>query len=190
MFGSRQPSDEQILDKLRKGEEKMLVFLYKRNYEPVRSYVARNSGMLADAEDVLQESLVILWQKIQSGNFELSSKLDTFIYAIAKNLWMKELRKTSRMTSTDFGSDDPPEAEDAEAEPADDKAAVLAKYMGKLGETCRELLSLFYFEQWDMEQIAEKMHFANAQTAKAKKYQCKKKLEELIKAHYTAEDLL
>ena len=168
----------------------MLIFLYKRNIDPIRSYIIRNSGNSADVEDMLQEALVIFWQNAQKDDFVLSSKLDTYLYAIAKNLWLKQLRKGSRVTYSDFENDHSEEMADTETEYTEDKYSVLAKYMQELGETCRTLLSFFYFEQWDMEQIAEKMQFANADTAKAKKYQCKKKLEFLIKQHYTSEELL
>ena len=40
----------------------------------------------------------------------------------------------------------------------------------------------------EMPEIAEKMNFANTDTAKTKKYKCKKKLDSLIKSKYTTED--
>jgi RNA polymerase sigma factor (sigma-70 family) len=190
MLGIQKPTDQEVLEKIKQGDQKMLLFLYKRNVDPVRSYIIRNNGNTADVEDMLQEALVILWQNAQKAEFVLSSKLDTYLYAIAKNLWLKQLRKGSRMSYSDFESDHAPEMADTTEEYNDDKFTVLAKYMHQLGETCKTLLSFFYFEQWDMVQIAEKMQFANADTAKAKKYQCKKKLELLIKQHYTAEELL
>jgi hypothetical protein len=41
-----------------------------------------------------------------------------------------------------------------------------------------------------MNDIAEKLGFANADTAKTKKYKCKKELDELIKSKYKASDFL
>jgi len=190
MFGSNQPTDQQVIDKIREGDQKMLIHLYKRNVGPIRSYILRNNGDAPDVEDMLQESLVILWQNVHKEGFVLSSKLDTYLYAIAKNLWLKQLRKNGRMHLSDFQSDHSPDLADTTEEYNDDKYAILSKYLHQLGETCRDLLSHFYFEQWDMEKIAQQMQFANADTAKAKKYQCKKKLESLIKQHYTAEELL
>lgn len=168
----------------------MLTLLQKRNLSTIRGYILQNNGDASDAEDVLQEAIVVVWQKAQSTDFELTARLDTFIYAIARNLWLKTLRKQGRMTIQDFT--DGPFANVAEEreEELDDKQAILAAYMSKIGDTCRQLLSLFYYDGLDMEKIAQRMNFANAQTAKAKKYQCKKKLEQLIRAHYSAADLL
>jgi DNA-directed RNA polymerase specialized sigma24 family protein len=50
----------------------------------------------------------------------------------------------------------------------------------KLGEPCKTLLILFYWEEASMEQIASRLGFANAETAKSKKYQCKKALQLLL----------
>ncbi|MGB6649412.1 MAG: sigma-70 family RNA polymerase sigma factor, partial [Bacteroidota bacterium] len=49
-----------------------------------------------------------------------------------------------------------------------------------LGEPCRTLLLLFYWEERSMGEIAVELGFANADTAKSKKYQCKKALEKLL----------
>lgn len=190
MLGADKPTDQQILERIKQGDQKMLLFLYKRNIDSIRSYILRNNGNSSDVEDMMQESLVILWQNAQKTDFVLSSKLDTYLYAIAKNLWLKQLRKSGRVTLSDFESDHSPDIADVSEEYSDDKFRVLSKYLQQIGETCKTLLSLFYFEQWDMEQIAAKMQFANADTAKAKKYQCKKKLESLIRQNYTVEELL
>jgi hypothetical protein len=41
-----------------------------------------------------------------------------------------------------------------------------------------------------MNEIAEKLGYANMDTAKTKKYKCKKRLDELVKAKYTAGDFM
>ena len=47
-----------------------------------------------------------------------------------------------------------------------------------------------YFDELSMQDIAEKMNFANADTAKTKKYKCKKELDEYVKKHYKITDFL
>jgi hypothetical protein len=41
-----------------------------------------------------------------------------------------------------------------------------------------------------MAEIAEKMGFANADTAKTKKYKCKQELDKMIKTLYKASDFM
>jgi hypothetical protein len=48
----------------------------------------------------------------------------------------------------------------------------------------------YYFEEMSMQDIADKLGFANTDTAKTKKYKCKKKLDDLVKAQYSEKDFL
>ena len=64
------------------------------------------------------------------------------------------------------------------------------KSVQQLGDTCRKVLSYYYFDNMSMTEIAEKLGFANADTAKTKKYKCKKELDNMIKSRYTASDFM
>lgn len=66
----------------------------------------------------------------------------------------------------------------------------LSKAMEELGENCRQLLLMFYFDGHNMETIARNLNFANADTAKAKKFQCFKKLEQIVKSRFSMSDFL
>ncbi|MDZ4840122.1 MAG: sigma-70 family RNA polymerase sigma factor [Bacteroidota bacterium] len=190
IISDRDLSDDLIINQLKKGDQKMLILLQKRNLSTIRAYVTRNQGDQSDAEDLLQESLIIVWEKVRNTDFQLTAKLDTYIFAISKNLWLKTLRKMGRMVSHSFEEDHYSHLADNTPDYSDDNATIVSDFMNKIGETCKQLLTLFYYEKMDMEKIAAQLNFANAQTAKAKKYQCKKKLEELVKAQYSAQDLL
>jgi len=180
--------DQELLDRIQSGDRDALVSIYKSNHSMIRSYVIKNQGREEDAEDLLQDALIVLWQKVQQGNFELSSKLSTYLMAICKNLWLKRLGKMQRMEGEDKILPHLHVCADNFSEVSDFKH--LQKAMDEIGDTCKQLLLLFYFDGNDMEQIARKMQFANADTAKAKKYQCFKKLENLIKSRFTKSDFL
>jgi len=179
-------SDEDIISGIKAGDKKFLLHLYNANRNSIRSLVIREGGNAQDAEEVLQESVIIVWQKITGAQFTLSSKLSTFLYAVAKNYWHKMLSKNKRTEPL------MPELHD---KPAKTKYAVeaydlklLSGYMRQLSETCQQLLHLFYFNEMDTKNIAVVMNFANADTVKAKKYQCFKKLQELIKNELSRSD--
>jgi len=57
-----------------------------------------------------------------------------------------------------------------------------------LGDVCKKVLTQYYFDGMNMQEIAKKLNFANTDTAKTKKYKCKKKLDELIENRYSTED--
>lgn len=51
--------DSKLLDALRNNDEEALVDLFRRNRRPITSLVTRNQGSEDDAEDVLQEAIVV-----------------------------------------------------------------------------------------------------------------------------------
>jgi RNA polymerase sigma factor (sigma-70 family) len=175
-------TDAKILDLIRKGDEEALEMLYDSNRKPIAAYIMRNSGTSEDAKDMLQESLVILWERIRTGNFEYKAQLNTFIYATVKNLWSQRLRQKKRISSGDID----PEAHEDESPSvldsliATERAKLVRDALETIGDQCRKLLLLFYWEEEPMEEIAVRLGFANADTAKAKKYQCKKALERAL----------
>lgn len=175
-------TDAKILDLIRKGDEEALVILYESNRRPILHLVTQNNGTADDAQDLLQESLVVLWERVRSGRFEYKSKLSTFIYATAKNMWAQRLRRKGRETSGDL---DPENHEDfspsaLESIIMSERAEIVRDALERIGDQCRKLLLLFYWEEMPMEDIAVQLGFANADTVKAKKYQCKKALERVL----------
>jgi hypothetical protein len=50
-----------------------------------------------------------------------------------------------------------------------------------IGSPCKEILEMYYEREYDMESIALKVGYKNANVAKKKKYECLKALEERIK---------
>lgn len=82
---------------------------------------------------------------------------------------------------------DVPVSQDTESK---ERNKIVAECIEQLGETCKKVLMYYYFEEMSMQDIADKLGFANTDTAKTKKYKCKKKLDELIKAQYSERDFL
>ena len=175
-------TDARILDLMRRGDEEALVILFDANRRAVTAYVRNNNGTGDDAEDMLEEALIVLWEKVRSGNFRYEAKLGTFILAVVKNLWHRRLAR-QRRESPDLiefertaNTDPSPLDELMES----DRANQVRNALEKLGDPCRKLLLLFYWDEYSLEEIASAMGFANADTVKSKKYQCKKALEQYL----------
>ena len=175
--------DSKILNALRHGNDHVLVDVFYQNRNSVASLILRNHGTEDDVEDVLQEAVVILWERVHQGTFEYQSKLSTFIYATAKNIWLRRLSKKKRELPVSEAAMD---VEDPDPNPLDEletneRAAAVQRAMEQLGNPCHDLLLLYYWEERSMEEIAHQLGFANADTVKSKKYQCKKVLGQLTR---------
>ena len=176
--------EKEIFERISKGDEKALEFLYKKYYRMMTKLVITNSGTEEEARDVYQDALIVFWQKATSGKLVMTSKISTYIYSICQNLWRKELDRKKRLSNEEK---DVPVSQDTETE---ERNKIVAQCLEQLGETCKKVLMYYYFEEMSMQDIADKLGFANTDTAKTKKYKCKKKLDELIKAQYTERDFL
>jgi RNA polymerase sigma factor (sigma-70 family) len=176
--------DSKILEKISRGDEKTLEFLYKKYYRMMIKLVISNNGSEQEGKDIYQEALIVFWQKAVSGKFTLTSKISTYLYSICLNLWRKELDRKSKLSS---------EEKDG-AEYLDDdrqeRLKIIQDCIEQLGDNCKKILTYYYFDGMSMKDISEKLGLANTDTAKTKKYKCKKKLDQLIKTKYTASDFL
>ncbi|MCX2745250.1 sigma-70 family RNA polymerase sigma factor [Mangrovivirga sp. M17] len=176
--------DQEILERISKGDETALDYLYKKYYRMMSRIVITNSGTEEEAKDIYQEALIVFWQKVVSGNLVLTSKISTFLYSICLNLWRKELDRKSRLSREEK---DNPESMDFEQE---ERLRIITECINELGDTCKKILTYFYFDGMSMQNIALNLGLANTDTAKTKKYKCKKRLDELVKSKYSAGDFL
>jgi len=174
--------NQEIIDRIRNGEMETLHELYRTGRNTIRAFVTRNSGSSDEADDILQEALVILWQRIRACRFEPLAQPGTFLFATARNLWLRQLARRKR--EKPLGPDDHEKQDDAvsslDALILTEETGTLQQAMARLSEQCRSILLAFYWEELSMEQIAQRFGFANPETAKSKKYQCKRLLRELL----------
>ena len=174
--------DDKILELIEKGDETAIDVLYKDNFRMMAKMVMSNNGTEDDAKDIFQEALIIFWQKVRSKNLTLTSKISTFLYSICQNLWRKELTRKSRESNEEVDSI---EYTDYDKE---ERINAIRKCVESMGDTCRKVLSLYYFDGLSMNEIAERMDFSNSNTAKTKKYKCKQELDRIVKKQYKQTD--
>lgn len=175
--------DNVILEKIGQGDETALDYLYQKYYHMMCKMVITNNGSEEEARDIYQEALIVFWQKANSKQLVLTSKISTYLYSICKNLWHKELSRKKRLVH---------EVKDGIQVVDDDRQErikIMRECIDELGKTCKDLLSYYYFDELSMKDITVKLGFANADTTKTKKYKCMKKLSEIVHSKYKATEL-
>jgi RNA polymerase sigma factor (sigma-70 family) len=169
-------TDTEILLLLRGDHHTAFSYLYRAHYTMVEYFVTNNSGNNYDAEDIFQETMLVLFGKARNESFELSCSVKTFVYSIARNLWLKKLRDNRLKT----GIKDFEQFEDIPVDetPADtDREEKVKKALEQLGDACRKILVLFYYQKKRMDEIASEMGYTNADNAKNQKYKCLQQLK-------------
>jgi RNA polymerase sigma factor (sigma-70 family) len=173
-------TDLNFINGLKLNDDIILRALYKKYYNLVLKYVVNNSGNSESAADIYQETLIVLYENVQKPSFELNCQLQTYIYSIARNLWLKQLRKNGNTIR--FKDDDENEVIDVTDEISDHlkKDSDIQKMnvsLDELGEPCKTILKDFYVYKLTMEQISEKFGYTNSDNAKTQKYKCLQRLK-------------
>ena len=93
--------ERKILDGIAAGDNSIIKDFYKNNYDYIKGYILQNSGKDEDVEDVFQDALVIIYQKLKSDSLDINVTLKTYFYAVCKNVWRNQLRKKSKLIVSD-----------------------------------------------------------------------------------------
>jgi RNA polymerase sigma factor (sigma-70 family) len=176
------PADNEIIIGILNGSQQTLNQLYKAYFPMILQFVLTNSGDADDAKDVFQEAVIVLYNKVKSGNFELSSKLKTFIYSVSRRLWLKRLSQKSKNTGNikDFEEILPVEHDLEQHEIKDRQYQLMEQSLEMLGEPCKTIIEDFYLKNSSMQDICEKFGYTNSDNAKTQKYKCLQRLKKLF----------
>ncbi len=180
--------DEWIVEKLRSradhDNDEALRYLYARMFEQIQRYIAKNSGSRADADDIFQEGLVVLFKLIRQNKFPEGYNVEAYLHSICRNLWLKHLRKYRREVELPEDMVEIP-MEDAGISQflTDDQRAAVDKLFSQLGPDCQKVLNYFYYDRRPMKEIFELMGYSSEQVAKNKKSSCMKRLLALVAEH-------
>lgn len=151
--------------------------------EQLRLLAAKACNSISDdsiLDEVVQESSIALAIKLQSPSFTLTAKLSTMMYAIARNQFLKQIKKRGLKADVEPNELTAIEESKEEILEYERRMEKVESAFGELGEKCRKILRMFYFEKKRMEQIASDLNYANAQTVKNLKGRCFKELKTAV----------
>lgn len=180
--------DSELVANIRSGQKmnESIKAIYRAYYDSLSWYVINNSGSRQDAEDIFQEVVVAFIDLVQKNKFRGESTVKTFLFSLNRYSWLNELKRRNRALVREEKYEMGQERleMDAGAMIADREGKEeIVKLVGQLGETCRKILLLFYYENLSMKEILDNMHYENEQVVRNKKYKCLKQLEQLLDAN-------
>lgn len=174
--------DQELLQGLAMNDDKSLETIYLDNFPMVAKMILQNNGSEDDAKDIFQEAMIVLYEKVQEGNFILSSRLKTFLYAVCRRLWLKKLQGNALNGPIyEELEETTPVEETLEAQ--EEKDLLFSKMeasMEKIGEPCKTILEDYYIHRKSMLEIADRFGYTNAENAKNQKYKCLMRLKKLF----------
>lgn len=170
-------SDKSIIEGIKNQDDKTLNWLYNNYFSTVRDYIIKNSGTAEDVSDTFQDAIIILYDRVISDSFTLTSDLKGYFFGIAKNIWSNHLRLKKKTIELDEIN-----LEDQGFEELTETflGRIIEKAMKKMNPESREVLQMFY-EGISYDEIAARMDYKNETYARRKKYLSKEELVELVK---------
>jgi len=178
-------SNDEILRGILRNNSLILRHIYKQYFYKIHSFVTNNSGDSDEANDIFQESIIVIYRKLKENNLILSNcSFETYLFSISKLLWLKQLqrKKESIVKVEDIHGY-------AETVIDDDLSDIIRKnekyklfqdHFQKMGKDCQTILQLF-FEKVPIKQITEVMGYSSESYTKKRKHQCKEYLVRSIK---------
>ncbi len=179
--------DEDFLREIRSGgprAETAIGSLYqqyrKRVYASMRRLIFKHPAFKGSSEDLVHDSFILMIHKIQNEVCDIHSILGFWI-GIGKNLFLNQLKRDQKMflvrdSEEIYGLNElSPEIEFLNRE----EEELMLSTFSKLGARCQEIL-LLWINQFTMVEIAERMHLSNDNMARKIKFECFKKLKDLV----------
>ena len=179
---SSAPTDSEIVFGILNNSENAIKRLYVAYFPMVMQLIVNNNGTPDDAKDIYQEAIIVLYNKIKKGDFELNSKLKTFIYSVCRRLWLKRLNQMNRYGGDihDFQDYLPVDDEVEQHNERDIQFGKMQSALQLLGEPCKTIIEDFYIHNRSMQEICESFGYTNADNAKTQKYKCLQRLKKLF----------
>jgi RNA polymerase sigma factor (sigma-70 family) len=176
-------SDEAIQEGLRLRSDYIINFIYKEYFPLIRFLVTENGGSGEDAEDVFQDGIIIIYNKISLNQLKLTSSFKTYMYSVCRNLWLQKLNKRKaifdKLTDVEEYIDLPKDMlQEASLEEAELHRIIQVHFLS-LADDCQKLLRLFT-KNIPLREIASMLGYKTEKYAKTRKYLCKEELKKRI----------
>ena len=175
-------SDKEYIQGLINEDRKVLEAIYQNFSGRISNYIMRKGGSSEDAKDVFQDALLIIIDKVQHVDFQLTSSFYTYIFSINKYLWFNKSKAKSRKSvllpdDNTLRGDNNIERELLNKE----IDTIFQENFKKLGDFCQQLLTMS-FEKKDTTMIAKLLKLTNAHAVRTRKYRCQEALKKIMRA--------
>ncbi|WP_163409129.1 RNA polymerase sigma factor [Flavobacterium ajazii] len=152
--------DQMYIEGLASNNSAVIQSIYKKFVPKVVYFIKNNSGDEDQAQDVVQEVMILLFNQAKANTLQLTCPFDAYFFLLCKRRWLNELKKTSNKGVTineDLVSvKESTQEMILQTEAFDEKQQLFDMMFQKLGDKCKELLQ-WSFTLKSMEEVAEKL---------------------------------
>jgi len=150
---------QDLIEKCRLNDKKAQFKIYKIYYKPMYNTSLRILNNEAEAEDVMQESFLDAFRKLDY--FKGEGNFGGWLRRIVVNNSLDVLKKKKEMVSFEENQIDVVDEKDEIVENMEYKVEEIKKAITELPEEHRVIISLFLFEGYDHEEISQILNISN-----------------------------
>jgi RNA polymerase sigma-70 factor (ECF subfamily) len=127
-------------------------------YRPIVSFRVKKSigAQTPDWEDVVNEIMVNVLEKLEKGEFRGESSIGTFIYTITSRRIIDYIRQKSKVLK--HAPEPDPYVSPQERIENKERAEWIAKAIEKLKPKYKEVLYLYYYQELSREEVAKRLN--------------------------------
>lgn len=179
-------SQNDLLKGILTGNPKTVDYIYSIYFPGIRHFVLSNKGCEEDAKDTFQEALLVLFNLVREPDFNLTCSFKTFIQALARKIWLKNLRrKQGPVVITDTDNYDLMDDDNLmDAIERNERLQLFREKFDELSPDCRRVLKMF-LNNIPIADITKAMGYRSDQHTKNRRFRCKMSLVNKIKTSKT-----
>lgn len=182
--------DQLYVDGLEDRDNLIIKEIYDKFYPKIEWFVLNNSGTKEQAEDLFQEVLTDLWEKVKVDQIVLIVPFGGYIYPRCRFKWLNYLNRDPhrKNVASSIEINDLEEYKDFVVNYFGDdlenleerRLAIFNDCLKQLNENCRKMFKL-RFEGKKSKEIAEIMDRASSDAVNVAMFGCRRRLEDCIK---------
>lgn len=171
-----------LIDLIKINDEKTIREFYNQSKNGFILFANRYNLSYDDIIDIYQDAIIALIENAKKGRIDnLKSSVTTYLFGIGKFMIFQKLKKEGKTIVVDDFEKIEMVYDDYSEEENNLQFKMLQNGFKNLGEQCRKVLQLFYYEEKKLDEIQTLLGYASKDVLKSQKSRCLKQLKELSK---------
>lgn len=178
--------DVRLLENIRAGRHELLDHLYRDHRDAFLRYAQQQLyANEEDAADCFQDAVIVFYKNVTSNKLtELTCSIRTYLFAVGKRMIYRKNQQRRRESPVDLETERNP-ADELDLDifqriDDDHRRQILAAAMSRLGDTCRNILTLFYYHRYPIESIQQSLSMSSPGAVRVKKMRCLDQLKQIF----------
>ncbi|WP_452600037.1 RNA polymerase sigma factor, partial [Pontimicrobium sp. MEBiC01747] len=96
MSGKKIHEDQKYIEGLLKNNSFIIQTIYDKFAPKVINYIKQNNGSVDQAKDVIQETLITIYNQAKEKNLQITCPFDAYFFLLCKRKWLNVLKKNAK----------------------------------------------------------------------------------------------